>query len=279
MFERYTEKARRVIFFARYYEASQFGSPFIETDHLLLGLFRDDKDLIRRLGLKVDFETARQDVASRIKLEAKLIPTNVDLPLSEHGKRALLYAAKEADRLKHRHIGTEHLLLGLVSEKEFASAELLSRFGIDLESLRKRVDALGSASPRSVPVLRHPAPPSAIEIHGVMRPVEHIRIFVSRCREYAWHWEEKPWKARDIVMRKDGKGFSFDLSLAEKLEFVLVPGGWTKDRCAICHWELAESEDASHGSGFTNGKDWVCTECHQKFIAENFCGSAYSDIT
>jgi len=63
MFERYTEKARRVIFFARY-EASQFGSPFIETDHLLLGILRDDKELMRHVLLKVDFDSARQEIVS-----------------------------------------------------------------------------------------------------------------------------------------------------------------------------------------------------------------------
>ena len=265
MFERYTEKARRVIFFARY-EASQFGSPFIETEHLLLGLLRDDTHLTHRVLPKVDLEAARQDVASRVKPGTKSIPTNVDLPLSERAKRALVYAAEEADRLNHRHIGTEHLLLGLLREKEFASAEFLSRSGTTLESVRKKIEALGhltSPSERSVPVLRYSPAPGTIEIHGVKRTLEHIRIFVSRCKEYAWHWEQKPWKARDIVMRKDGKGFSFDLTVAENSsEFVLVQAGWKKDHCAICSWELSESKDARHGTAFTNGRDWVCTECH-----------------
>ena len=111
--------------------------------------------------------------------------------------------------------------------------------------------------------------------------IEHIQMYVSRCREYAWRWEQKSWKARDIVMKKDSKGFSFDLTLAERWldEFVLVEGGWKKDHCAICHWELFDSDDASHGTGFTNGRDWVCTECHQRFIAENFFASPYTDLT
>ena len=281
MFERYTEKARRVVFFARY-EASQFGSPLIDTEHLLLGLLREDKELMHLVLLNVDHETARQDLASRTKL-GKQIPANVDLPLSEDGKRALVSAAEEAERLNHRHIGTEHLLLGLVHDKKFASAEFLSRFGVSLESLRKRVEALRdrtSMRERNAPVLRPSSPPNTVELHGVKRNLEHIRIFVSRCREYAWHWEQKPWKTRDIVVRKDGEGFSFELTLAENSpEFMLVQGAWKKDHCAICHWELFESDDASHGTAFTNGKDWVCTECHQKFIAGDFFSSTYSDIT
>lgn len=213
---------------------------------------------MRQVLLKVDFETARQDVASRAKL-GKQIPTNVDLPLSDHAKRALIYAAQEADRLNHRHIGTAHLWLGLGRDKEFASAEFLSRFGADLESLRKRVEALGeqTSSPPSeelrhrdegyLAALRRPPSSNTVEIHGVKRILEHIEMSVSRCREYAWHWEQKPWKARDIVMKKDGKGFSFDLTLAteDSSKFKLLQGGWKKDQCAICRWELFESDDAS----------------------------------
>jgi len=66
MFGRYPEKPRRVIFFARYV-ASQVGSPLIETEHLLLGLLRENKKLVRHVLLKVDHETARQDIASCIK--------------------------------------------------------------------------------------------------------------------------------------------------------------------------------------------------------------------
>jgi hypothetical protein len=225
-----TEKARRVVFFARY-EASQFGSPFIDTEHLLLGLLREDKELARHILLKMDYEMARQDVDSRTKPGTKM-STTVDLPLSDHAKRALIYAAEEAERLNHRHIGTEHLLLGLVHDKAFASAEFLSRFGAHLGSLRKKVEVLGdraSLRERNVPVLRPSSPPNTVEIHGVKRNLEHIRIFVSRCREYPWHWEQKSWKTRDIVIRKDGKGFSFELTLAENpSEFMLVQGGWKK---------------------------------------------------
>jgi hypothetical protein len=284
MFERYTEGARRTVFFARY-EVSSLGSPSIDTEHLLLGILREDKELIRHVLLKVDYDLARQGVTKNAKLDPKkTVSTNVDLPLSEHAKRALKYSAEEADRLNHRHIGTTHLLLGLVRDREFTSAEVLSELGVKLESLRKNVETLGHrASPREyyvAPLRRPPDPPNTIEIHAVRRNLEHIQMSVSRCRAYAWLWEQKPWKASDIMMKKDGKGFSFDLRLVENSsEFMLVKGGWKKDHCAICRWELFESDEASHGVGFTNGRDWVCTECHQKFIAGGFFSSAYSDIT
>jgi hypothetical protein len=282
MFERYTEKARRVIFFARY-EASQFGSPLIETEHLLLGILRDDKELIRRVLPNANPDSLRQDVVSRMK-PATEQSTTIDLPLGDDAKHVLQFAAEEADRLDHSNIGTQHLLLALVRDEKFASTKFLSRFGAKLETLRKQVEALGNPIPHLRPYVdvprRPPAHPATVEIHGVKRNLEHIQMFVSRCKEYACHWEQKPSKARDIVMKKDGKGFSFDLALAENsTEFELVKGGWNKEHCAICRWELFESDDPSHGVGFTNGRDWVCTECHQKFIAGNFFATPYTDIT
>ena len=121
MFERYTEKARRVIFFARY-EASHYGSPYIETEHLLLGLLREDHPLARKvLGSagppsEPSIESIKRKISDRGML-GKESPTSVDLPLSNESKRVLAYAAEEAERLAHKHIGTEHLLLGLLREK------------------------------------------------------------------------------------------------------------------------------------------------------------------
>src|SRR5436190_16637558 len=103
MFERYTEKARRVIFFARY-EASQFGSPYIETEHLLLGILREDKALSVRVIPHLHVEAIRQEI-EEATLIRETISTSVDLPLSNESKRVLNYAAEEAERMDHRHIG------------------------------------------------------------------------------------------------------------------------------------------------------------------------------
>ena len=92
MFERYTEKARRVIFFARY-EASQFGSPYIETEHLLLGLLREDKALTNRfLRSHASVESIRKQIEGHTTIREK-VSTSVDLPLSNECKRVLAYAA------------------------------------------------------------------------------------------------------------------------------------------------------------------------------------------
>src|SRR5271170_2815160 len=138
MFERYTEKARRVIFFARY-EASQFGSPYIETEHLLLGLLREDKALTNRfLRSHASVESIRKQIEGHTTIREK-VSTSVDLPLSNECKRVLAYAAEEAERLSHKHIGTEHLLLGLLREEKCFAAEILQERGLRLPAVREEL--------------------------------------------------------------------------------------------------------------------------------------------
>src|SRR5262247_4141399 len=138
MFERYTEKARRVIFFARY-EASQFGSPYIETEHLLLGLLREDKALTNRfLRSHASVESIRKQIEGHTTIREK-VSTSVELPLSKECKRVLANAAEEADRLSHKHIGTEHLLLGLLREEKCFAAEILHERGLRLSNIREEL--------------------------------------------------------------------------------------------------------------------------------------------
>jgi ATP-dependent Clp protease ATP-binding subunit ClpC len=95
MFERYTDKARRVIFFARY-EASTFGSPYIETEHILLAILREDKALTNRILPPPGFPRSRNSAESiRKQIEAhteirEKTSTSVDLPLSNESKRVLV---------------------------------------------------------------------------------------------------------------------------------------------------------------------------------------------
>jgi ATP-dependent Clp protease ATP-binding subunit ClpC len=138
MFERYTEKARRVVFFARY-EASQFGSPYIETEHLLLGLLHEDKYLTSRfLGAPGTPEAIRKEIEEHTTSREK-VPTSVDLPLSNEARRVLKYSAEEAEQLSHKHIGTEHLLLGMLREEKSFAAKLLHDRGLHLEPIREEL--------------------------------------------------------------------------------------------------------------------------------------------
>ena len=144
MFERYTEKARRVIFFARY-EASQLGSRSIETEHILLGLLREDKALAGRFfpRAQATLDSIRKEVEGRTQKREK-VSTSVELPLSDQSKRVLTHASEEADRLLNNYIGTEHILLGLLRAEDSLAADILQQRGLRLSRVR---DELAGAAP------------------------------------------------------------------------------------------------------------------------------------
>jgi hypothetical protein len=289
MFERYTEKARRVIFFARY-EASEFGSPMIDTDHLLLGLVREEKMLCFRWLPRAQPETIRAAIEKWAERRPK-IPTSVDLPLSPTSRNVLDHAKNEADRLNSRHIGTEHLFLGLLGEED-KTCKLLYELGADLAMVRARFEKeqqqrsnlelanqtfLERVRSESAERLSSPGP---IEIHGLRWNRSYILDGVKRCKKYNWHWQKVLWKPRDVVLCKRTGKVSFDLELvADTANFELVKGGWKKDHCSVCGWELFEAAD-HHGTGYTNGHQWICLECHDKFWDKpDFISGAYSDLT
>jgi len=138
MFERYTEKGRRVIFFARY-EASQYGSPYIESEHLLLGLLREDKALANRfLRSHGSIESIRKQIEARTTIRER-ISTSAEVPFSEEVKRVLRHAVEEAERMAHKHIGTEHLLLGILREEKCFAAELLTDRSLRLSTVREEL--------------------------------------------------------------------------------------------------------------------------------------------
>src|SRR6187455_3469125 len=139
MFERYTERARRVLFFARY-EASQLGSISIETEHLLLGLIREGKGLTSRIFARshLSLESIRKEIEGRTVFREK-VSTSVEIPFSAETKRVLQFAAEEADRLLHNYIGTEHLLLGILREERSVAASILMEKGMRLNTVREDI--------------------------------------------------------------------------------------------------------------------------------------------
>lgn len=159
MFERYTDKARRAIFFARY-EASQFLSPYIESEHLLLGLLRENKVVSAKLQSMSPsaVDTIRKKI-ERNTVFGKRIPTSVDLPISEECQRILAHAAEEAERLGHKYVGTEHLLLGIVLEKDCYAAHLLEEAGLSLDAARAIIS--GNAREEAATPPKSPGIPTA----------------------------------------------------------------------------------------------------------------------
>jgi len=138
MFERYTETARRVIFFGRY-EASQFGGMTMESEHLLLGLIREYTNLIDRFVPGApSAEHIPKEIAAHLTVREKT-RTSIDLPLSNECKRILAYSAEEAERLNHRHIHAEHLLLGILREENCTAAQILNQLGLKVNIIREEL--------------------------------------------------------------------------------------------------------------------------------------------
>lgn len=140
MFERFTEKARRVIFLARY-EADQYGSPYIETEHLLLGLLRENKALgDMYIGhTNIDFDAEIRAEVERYVIRRERMSQRVEVPLTAESKQALHLASEEAERLGHRLVGTEHVLLGLLGVEQSIAARLLHARGVTAAALRERL--------------------------------------------------------------------------------------------------------------------------------------------
>ncbi len=269
MFEWYTEGARRTIFFGRY-EASQYGSEFIETEHLLLGLLREDGQLFTALLKAADVDAIRKEIDSQLQRRGKVSVT-VDMPLTNTSKRVLTCAAQEADGLGHRHIGTEHLLLGLLREPDTLAARTLLRYGFELEAARRKIAEIHPREKSPAARSSHILPlEQAQGFHEVVR-VRHadlrrdwVQGILDRSRGLLWR--KTQWKPRDIVVHEASGRVSFDLSLAGEAGFRLQPGGWQMDECLICRWELHTSDDPEHSVGYTNGRDWVCSECFSKLL-------------
>src|SRR6476620_655918 len=131
MFERYTERSRRVIFFARY-EALQYGSPVISPEHVLLGLLREDKGISNRFFPFIPTltaDTVRREVEDRISVRDR-IPQSSELHLSPETKRVLVIAGEESRMLKQKHVSPEHILIGILRQGDSIACDVLVGYGL-----------------------------------------------------------------------------------------------------------------------------------------------------
>jgi ATP-dependent Clp protease ATP-binding subunit ClpC len=146
MFERFTEQARRTLFFARY-EAGEVGVQSIETEHLLLGLLREGKgltsDILARFHLSRD--EIRKEIMNRAEIREKF-STSAEIPFSTETMSAMQAAAEEAGRLLHPYIGTEHLLLGILRQERSVAGSILTDRGMQLEAVREEIARLTNPS-------------------------------------------------------------------------------------------------------------------------------------
>jgi len=128
MAERYAEEAHRAYVFACI-AAATFGSKVIETEHLLLGILREDMAFVNRFMIpEVSVDTIRHLIQARVTVR-EMIPATSDISLGDEGNRVYSFAAEEAHLMGREQIGIEHLLLGLLREKNCLAAQLLHAQG------------------------------------------------------------------------------------------------------------------------------------------------------
>jgi ATP-dependent Clp protease ATP-binding subunit ClpC len=138
MFERFTERARKVVVLAQE-EARHFNHNYIGTEHLLLGLLREDEGVAARAlaSLNVTLDEVREQVESIVGYGEE--GTGAQAPFTPRSKKVLELALREALQLGHNYIGTEHILLGLVRESEGVAARVLSNLDVDPDKVRREV--------------------------------------------------------------------------------------------------------------------------------------------
>ena len=139
MFEKYNEKARRALFFARY-EASKLGSRVIESEHILLGVLREGEEIVGEIlnHFDVKADALRREVEGE-RVFVERISSTAELPLSEEAKKILAYASHEAESMLHSAVGSEHLLIGILRVEDCLANKVLTQNGLDLFSVRDEV--------------------------------------------------------------------------------------------------------------------------------------------
>src|ERR671931_538360 len=138
MFERFTERARQVVVLAQE-EARTLKHNYIGTEHILLGLLREEEGLAARVleSLDITVERVRAQVVRIVGSGEEV--TSGQIPFTPRAKKVLELALREALSLGHNYIGTEHILLGLVRENEGVAARILLDFDADAEKIRNEI--------------------------------------------------------------------------------------------------------------------------------------------
>jgi len=142
MFEKYNEKARRALFFARY-EASKLGSRVIESEHILLGILREGEETVNEIFRR--FQVKPEDIRREIEGErvfVERISSTAELPLSEESKKILAYASHEAESMLHATVGSEHLLIGILRVEGCTAMRILAQQGFDVYTVREEALAI-----------------------------------------------------------------------------------------------------------------------------------------
>jgi hypothetical protein len=138
MFERYTDRARRVVVLAQE-EARMLNHNYIGTEHILLGLIHEGEGVAAKAleSLGISLDAVRQQVEEIIGRGQQAASGHI--PFTPRAKKVLELSRREAEQLGHTYVGTEHILLGLIREGDGVAAQVLVQLGADLNRVRQRV--------------------------------------------------------------------------------------------------------------------------------------------
>jgi ATP-dependent Clp protease ATP-binding subunit ClpA len=165
MFERFTDKARRIVVLAQE-EARMLNHNYIGTEHILLGLIHEGEGVAAKAleSLGISLSAVRQRVEEKIGQGEH--SQSGHIPFTPRAKKVLELSLREAQRLGHNYIGTEHILLGLIREGEGVGAQVLMDLGADLTRVREKVTQLLHESRGDEP--------GALQVQrpGPIRPIE-----------------------------------------------------------------------------------------------------------
>jgi ATP-dependent Clp protease ATP-binding subunit ClpC len=160
MWERFTERARRVVYYAQR-EAERHGHDHISTEHMLLGLVTNDDSVANRILEKLGVTSQQVRAAIESDLQPADRKPSSNMQLTPRCKRVIDLAYDEAKQLGNNYIGTEHLLLGLIRESEGLAGRILAMLRVDLEAARNAAKTLQLRSPAPAPVQSSAKPEQA----------------------------------------------------------------------------------------------------------------------
>jgi Clp amino terminal domain, pathogenicity island component len=234
MFQRFTEKARRVIFFARY-EAGAYGSHYIETEHLLLGLLREAHALLKWFPGEYDVgPKIRAEIEKRITRGERL-STSVEVPLTQESKRVLKLAEETSDRFGHREIEPVHLLIGLLRVESSMAAQILIARGVKSEPIQE--DLAKRSSPDYQSTIR---PSALLTVEGFLAGLkgrdsgELILYFATNAEVIdasgtEWNLEEigKSFEMAFAPYAKRNTSYAIEKTLADTNELFIATVLWS----------------------------------------------------
>lgn len=166
MFDRFTERARKVIVLARE-EAARLNHDYIGTEHLLLGLTREGEGIAASAleSLGITLETIREEIEKIVPIGSGTLILG-EIPFTPRAKKVLELAIDEARLMGHNYIGTEHLLLGLIREGEGVAARVLERLGGDIDKVRQEIVSLLGGGQAGVSTTRKKSKTPALDVFG-----------------------------------------------------------------------------------------------------------------